>query len=206
MPAAPIKLTERKRQAIVDAAVEEFRLAGFEGTSMDRIAANAGVSKRTVYNHFPSKELLFSEILEQLWESSLSKVGEPYRADVPLDQQLSRLLMQKLELLADPSFIDLARVAMAEIIRSPDRARDIVCRMGQKEGGVLAWLRAAAADDDRLDVPDPEFAAQQLEGLVKGFAFWPQVTMAQPPLAAAEGKRVVDGAVAMFLAHYLRKG
>lgn len=66
MPRAPQRLTDRKRDAIVRAAVEEFRASGYEATSMDRIAEAAGVSKRTVYNHFPSKEALFSMILEEL--------------------------------------------------------------------------------------------------------------------------------------------
>ncbi len=45
---APQRLTDRKRQAIVAAAIAEFRDNGFEVTSMDKIAATAGVSKRTV--------------------------------------------------------------------------------------------------------------------------------------------------------------
>lgn len=127
------RLTERKREDIVRAAVEEFRTAGYEATSMDRIAQAAGVSKRTVYNHFPSKEELFALMLEQLWASSAASVDLPYRSDLPLTQQLRQLLMQKLELLGDPNFIALARVAMAEIIHAPDRAQDIVCRMDEKE-------------------------------------------------------------------------
>ncbi|HCT25152.1 MAG TPA: TetR family transcriptional regulator, partial [Stenotrophomonas sp.] len=50
MSRAPQRLTDRKREAIVRAAVEEFRASGYEATSMDRIAEVAGVSKRTVYN------------------------------------------------------------------------------------------------------------------------------------------------------------
>ncbi|CUI58491.1 TetR/AcrR family transcriptional regulator [Achromobacter kerstersii] len=205
MPRPPQRLTDRKREAIVRAAVEEFRSAGFEATSMDRIAAAAGVSKRTVYNHFPSKEELFSHILEELWASSIASVDLPYRTDVALDEQLRQLLMQKLALLADPNFIDLARVAMAEIIHSPERAQGIVCRMGEKEGGVTAWIRAAIADGKLTDV-DPDFAGHQLQGLVKSFAFWPQVTLGQPPLGDAESKRVADAAVEMFLGCYGRRG
>jgi TetR/AcrR family transcriptional regulator of autoinduction and epiphytic fitness len=201
MSQAPQRLTDRKREAIVRAAVEEFRTAGYEATSMDRIAAAAGVSKRTVYNHFPSKDELFGLMLEHLWESSAASVDLAYRADLPLDQQLRQLLMQKLALLGDPSFIDLARVAMAEIIHSPERAQGIVCRMGEKEGGVTAWIRAAITDG-RLAEVDPDFAGHQLEGLVKSFAFWPQVTLGQPPLAEAERQRVADSAVAMFLGYY----
>jgi len=201
MPRTPQRLTDRKREAIVRAAVEEFRSSGYEATSMDRIAAVAGVSKRTVYNHFPSKEELFALILEELWQSSVASVELPYRADQPLDVQLLQLLRQKLDLLGDANFIDLARVAMAEIIHSPERAQAIVCRMGEKESGVSAWIRAAIADG-RLRQVDPEFAGHQLQGLVKSFAFWPQVTMGQAPLAQAERTRVAESAVAMFLGFY----
>ncbi|MEN5287475.1 TetR/AcrR family transcriptional regulator [Stenotrophomonas lactitubi] len=201
MSRAPQRLTDRKREAIVRAAVEEFRSAGYEATSMDRIAAVAGVSKRTVYNHFPSKEELFALILEELWQSSVASVELPYRADQPLEVQLLQLLRQKLDLLGDANFIDLARVAMAEIIHSPERAQAIVCRMGEKESGVSVWIRAAIADG-RLREVDPEFAGHQLQGLVKSFAFWPQVTMGQAPLAPAERTRVAESAVAMFLGFY----
>ena len=44
----------------------------------------AGVSKRTVYNHFPSKDELFAEILLRLWESSSARMAIPYRPDAPL--------------------------------------------------------------------------------------------------------------------------
>lgn len=205
MSRPPQRLTDRKREAIVRAAVDEFRAAGYEATSMDRIAAAAGVSKRTVYNHFPSKDALFGQILQQLWESSTAGVELPYRADMPLDVQLRQLLMQKLDLLADPNFIDLARVAMAEVIHSPERAQEIVCRMGEKESGVTTWIRAALADG-RLVELDADFASHQLQGLVKGFAFWPQVTLSQPPLGDAERARVADSAVAMFLGCYARRG
>lgn len=202
-PQRPQRLTDRKRAAILRAAVEEFRSAGFEATSMDRIAAAAGVSKRTVYNHFPSKDELFGLTLEHLWNSSADSEDLAYRPDLPLDQQLRQLLMQKLALLGDASFIDLARVAMAEIIHSPERAQAIVCRMGEKESGVTAWIRAAIADG-RLAKVDADFAGHQLQGLVKSFAFWPQVTLGQPPLALAERQRVADSAVAMFLGCYAR--
>ena len=143
-------------------------------------------------------------MLEQLWDSSASSVDLAYRPDLPLDQQLKQLLMQKLELLGDANFIDLARVALAEIIHSPERAQGIVCRMGEKESGVTTWIQAAIADG-RLAEVDPDFAGHQLQGLVKSFAFWPQVTLGQAPLNPGERQRVADSAVAMFLGCYQRR-
>jgi TetR/AcrR family transcriptional regulator of autoinduction and epiphytic fitness len=195
------RLTDRKRAAIIAAAIEEFLAAGFDATSMDRIAARAGVSKRTVYNHFESKEALFAAILQQLWNASDAVEAPAYRADKPLRAQLLRLLSRKLSLLNDDAFLSLARVAIAAGIHSPERARDMVARMGEREEDLTVWIRAAAADG-RLKTPDPQFASQQLQGLVKAFAFWPQVTMGQPRLSQREQKDVAESAADMFLARY----
>ena len=69
-----VRLTDRKRQAIVDAAIAEFREHGFEVANMDRIAGRAQVSKRTVYNHFSGKDALFRAVYEAVQEETTSRV------------------------------------------------------------------------------------------------------------------------------------
>ncbi|MUV15741.1 TetR/AcrR family transcriptional regulator [Noviluteimonas gilva] len=197
----PSRLTDRKRAAIVDAAVAEFRQSGFAATSMDKIAASAGVSKRTVYNHFPSKEALFAQILEQMWERSIEGLDLVYRKDRPLRDQLLELLQQKLELLRDENYSELARVAIAAGLHAPELARELVTRMGNREEGLTTWIRAAAADG-RLKTDDPLFAAMQMHALVKGFAFWPQIALGQPLLTLVQQKKAAESAVDMFLAYY----
>ena len=73
--------------------------------------------------------------------------------------------------------------------------------MGEREEDLTVWIRAASADG-RLKTPDPVFASSQLQALVKAFAFWPQVTMGQPPLSADEQRQVAESAADMFLARY----
>jgi TetR/AcrR family transcriptional regulator, regulator of autoinduction and epiphytic fitness len=197
----PLRLTDRKRAAVIAAAIEEFLAAGFDATSMDRVAARAGVSKRTVYNHFPSKEALFAAILRQLWDASDAGEAPTYSPSQPLRAQLLQLLLKKLSLLNDEAFLALARVAIGAGIHSPERAREMMTRMGEREEDLTVWIRAAAADG-RLKTADPVFASHQLQGLVKAFAFWPQVTMGQPPLGKAEQTHVAESAVDMFLARY----
>ncbi|WP_029218389.1 TetR/AcrR family transcriptional regulator C-terminal domain-containing protein [Xanthomonas cassavae] len=68
---------------------------------------------------------------------------------------------------------------------------------------ITTWLRAALTDG-RLAPVDPEFASQQLQSLIKGFAFWPQLAFGQPPLSAAQQAQVAESALAMFLALYWR--
>ncbi|RLU10190.1 TetR family transcriptional regulator [Pseudomonas prosekii] len=198
---APLRLTDRKREAIIQAAIAEFRAHGFDITSMDRIAATADVSKRTVYNHFPSKEELFAEILNQLWARVTAEQETPYSPDQPLRDQLRQILMAKVQMMGDDNFLDLARVAIAATIHSPERAQNMITRMGEREEGLTVWIRAAQADG-RLKSVAPEFAAQQVQGLLKSFAFWPQVSMGQNGLSPEVQSTVVESAMDMFLACY----
>lgn len=64
---------ETTRQAILGAAAALFGEAGFAATSMDRIAAEAGVAKGAVYHHFPSKEAVFEAVFD---ETSRALAGE----------------------------------------------------------------------------------------------------------------------------------
>ncbi|MHC8349378.1 TetR/AcrR family transcriptional regulator [Pseudomonas sp. RT4P38] len=198
---APQRLTDRKREAIIQAAIAEFRANGFDITSMDKIAATAGVSKRTVYNHFPSKEELFAEILNQLWARVTAEQETLYHPDLPLRDQMRRMLMAKMQMLGDDNFLDLARVAIAATIHSPERAQNMVARMGEREEGLTVWIRSAQADG-RLKPVAPEFAAQQIQGMLKSFAFWPQISMGLPGLSAEMQSTVVESALDMFLACY----
>lgn len=195
------RLTDRKRDAIVQAAVAEFRAYGFEATSMDKVAATAEVSKRTLYNHFASKDALFAEILVQLWDRSATLLDRTYRPDQPLHEQLSALLLQKVAMLSGDDFIDLARVAIAATIHAPERAQDMLARLAEKENALLVWIKAAQ-QDGRLKPGDAALMAQQLENLVKGSAFWPQVTMGQPRLGIKAQKQLAAGAADLVLSRY----
>lgn len=200
---APQRLTDRKREAIIQAAIAEFRAHGFEITSMDKIAATAGVSKRTVYNHFPSKEELFAEILNQLWARIIAEPSVSYDRERPLHEQLRLMLREKVQMMADENFLTLARVAIAATIHSPERAQNMIERMGKREEGLTVWIRAAQADG-RLKPVDPEFAAHQVQGLLKAFAFWPQISLGRAALDPDAQNAVAESALEMFLALYQR--
>ncbi len=57
--------TARTRQQIARAALEEFSAQGFARASISNISKRAGVAKGTVYNYFPTKELLFEAVLKE---------------------------------------------------------------------------------------------------------------------------------------------
>jgi TetR/AcrR family transcriptional regulator, regulator of autoinduction and epiphytic fitness len=195
------RLTDRKRDAIVQAAIAEFRANGFEATSVDKVAARAEVSKRTLYNHFASKEELFAAILRILWESSTGELLRAYEPRRPVREQLIELLQGKLAMLADENFLALARVAIAAALHSPERAREMIDRIGEKDSAMLDWIRAAQKHG-ALKAVDAAQAYKQLECLIKGVAFWPQVAMGQPRLTPAAQKKLAAASVDFFLSHY----
>ena len=199
----PTRLTDRKRDAIVQAAIVEFRDNGFEATSVDKVAARAEVSKRTLYNHFPSKDELFAAILHVLWETSASQLERAFEPARPVRDQLLELLNSKLAMLGDENFLALARVAIAAGLHSPERAQGIVARLGEKDGGMLDWVRSAQKHG-ALKEGDAGQAVKQLECLVKGVAFWPQVAMGQPRLTGPAQKKLALATVEMFLAHWAK--
>lgn len=197
----PLRLTDQKREAIVLAAIAEFRDRGFEVTSMDRIAARAQVSKRTVYNHFPSKEELFAEILQRLWICAAPRPDAAYSAERGLREQLRDLLQVKMDTLNDSNFLDLARVVLGATMHSPDRAQDWMNRLNEREETFTVWIRAAQ-QDGRLKTVDPDFAASQIHALLKAFAFWPQLTLNAPLLDEQKRHDVVESALDLFLGWY----
>ena len=203
MTTAPLRQTDRKREAIIQAAISEFRSQGFDATSMDKIAATAEVSKRTVYNHFPSKEDLFTAILLQLWKSAAAQNELTYQHERPLKEQLVEFLKGKMRMCCDVNFIDLVRVAVAATIHTPDRTRDMVERLNSQEGGIVAWIKAAQADG-KLKAGDPNLMGDMLQGQLKAVAFWPQIGMGQAMLSTAQQKQVIQLTADMFLLYYAK--
>ncbi|MEM7117123.1 MAG: TetR/AcrR family transcriptional regulator [Chloroflexota bacterium] len=191
----------RKKTAVIKAATEEFLTYGFYGTSMDRIAEAANVSKRTVYDHFPSKEDLFQAIADKI----LQRIGEmpshPYAREKPLDEQLLEIGNTFATTITDKGFIKLSRVVIGRFIQTSDSAHRTARAHTRLRQDMLAFFKAGKRDG-RLNIANPEQAATKFAGLIKETAFWPAVTVGQAPISSRQRKAVVKSAVDMFLAHY----
>jgi len=71
---------EQRRRQLLDVACEVFAAGGFHTTAMDDVATAAGVTKPVLYQHFPSKRALFSELLEDIGRRLLDAFIEPVDA------------------------------------------------------------------------------------------------------------------------------
>ncbi|WP_231872302.1 MULTISPECIES: TetR/AcrR family transcriptional regulator [unclassified Oleiphilus] len=193
--------SELKREAIIDAARKAFKEYGVDATSMDKLAEIAQVSKRTVYNHFDSKEALVMYLLKDLWDQAMVKIDVHYDAVSPLGEQLTALLKQEVNLVGDKEYIDLARVALGHFLFQPEALQKELEKFDDEDTALTLWLESASKDK-RLNLHDTELAFTQLHNLIKGSCFWPQVVQIAPVLSEPEKQALVRETVDMFLARY----
>src|SRR5258705_2057994 len=73
-----------RRQAILDAALEEFAGRGFEATRLDDVARRAGIAKGTIYLYFRDKESLFQELVRTMLSPVVGTLLEPRIAELPV--------------------------------------------------------------------------------------------------------------------------
>lgn len=167
--AAKTRGHQRKRVAILSAARAEFLLSGFEAAGVDAIAARAGVSKQTLYNHFGSKEALFSQVVDQVVESVHERLaeGEPAAASViESAETLADFLMRE-------ETVSLYRLALLENERHPDLARQLNQRA---EAPLVDRVRQAVRADRSLEDAQVEAITAGIVGGVKHVTLWPRLT------------------------------
>lgn len=195
------KLSEIKREHIIEAAVSEFKTSGFSATSMDRIAATANVSKRTVYNHFESKEALFQAITRELCERATQISQHTYDPGVPVKIQLQDIAAQEIALLTSAEFLDTVKMITSESLASPELTHTIFENFQDSSIGVVKWIQKAVKDG-QLAVTDPVRAGKQFLALIEAFALWPQLYGFKPVPKKKEQQVIIDSAVEMFLCSY----
>ena len=195
------KLTELKREDIIEAAVGEFKAHGYHATSMDSIAAAAKVSKRTVYNHFDNKEKLFQAITQELFDRAIQVSEYPYDPDIPIREQLQRIAEHVMALLSSEDFLGLARVITSESLGSPELTKANFDEFQESAIGVVKWIKQAT-NDGKLKVTDPIDGGKQFLALIETFAFWPQLFSYKPIPSKKKQKAIIDSAIDIFLNTY----
>ncbi|GAA3012902.1 TetR/AcrR family transcriptional regulator [Kitasatospora sp. NPDC006786] len=193
-----------KRKAITQAATAVFGREGYVRASMDAIAAEAGVSKRTVYNHFADKETLFLSVALQnsaeLTERIRELMAKYLDRVVELRQDLIDFAVQRARaVLSAGEHGALGRAIRAEVANIPADVLEAWLEAGpiasQRD---LAQHFAALAERGLLTVGDAALAAEQFTLLTfHGIAersFWGAL-----PVADEEVERIAAAGVDAFL-------
>ncbi len=165
-PGRPKDLT--KRAAILDAAKRLFVLQGFDGVSMDQIAAEAGVSKLTVYSHFGDKDRLFAEAVRAHCEQGMpTRLFEP-DPEVPLRERLSEIGEAFFAMIMTPEAIAGHRILCSpQTTGSPMPAMFWEAGPQRVQDAFTALLERRIAAGE-LEIDDPARAASQFFTLLKG--------------------------------------
>ncbi|MFC5571517.1 TetR/AcrR family transcriptional regulator [Lysobacter yangpyeongensis] len=201
-PAAPGRPKDLgKRAAILDAAKRMFTAHGFERVSMDQIAAEAGVSKLTVYSHFGDKETLFSEAISAKCEEQLAQGLFAVDPDSSLRERLVGIGRAFVALINSEEALAIHRVVTTQ--PPPVKLGQLFWNAGPRRvqeafEGLLRHEVAAGA----LDIPDVHRAASQFFCLLKGEMHMLLLCGCIDCIDAGEAEAHVQATVDMFLRAY----
>ncbi|MFI0464805.1 TetR/AcrR family transcriptional regulator [Saccharopolyspora sp. 5N102] len=196
-----------KRRAIEQAARKVFGREGYTRASVDAIAAEAQVSKRTIYNHFADKEQLFlsvaldgahevTDAIARLMELHLRKI-------VDLEEDLVAFCRDRVAAVAEfPDHFALVRTLEAEVTRIPPAVLEKWLAAGpQSAHERLAPYLRKIADNGLLEFDDAERAALHLNVLAIT-AVLQRTFYGSMPIPQAEADELIVSGVRAFLRLY----
>jgi len=193
-----------KRNAILDAAKRLFLIDGFDGVSMDQIAAGAGVSKLTVYSHFGDKETLFGAAVKAYCEQHLPPLMFVPDPATPLRERLLAIANAFYEMVSSPEAIQIHR-----LLCSPQVAQSPLSKMFWEAGpqrlhDEFTALLQRRVEAGELEIDDVPRAAPQFFCLVKGEPHALLMFGCGAP-GRTEVRAHIDASVTMFLRAYARR-
>ncbi|MGH9398541.1 MAG: TetR/AcrR family transcriptional regulator [Terriglobia bacterium] len=201
--------SEKKRRAILEAAMSVFLKSGYLGASMDEIASIARVSKQTVYKQFSSKEALFVGIVT----SMTGTAGDAVHNNVPelaendeLSEYLQMYAFRQLTVVLTPPILQLRRLVIGEVSRFPELARVLYERGPQRAMVIFATILEQLAARGLLKIDDPKTAASHFNWLVMSEPLNRAMLLGDEaiPKPAALRRHVAES-VRVFLAAYGHK-
>jgi AcrR family transcriptional regulator len=194
---------ERKRQAIVAAARVIFVRHGYDA-GMDLIADAAGVSKVTIYNHFGSKEQLFTEVISEAFEQAVGGSAEQALTGLTgaedLRERLTGLARGWVTGITRPEVTDLRLLVIGVARRFPELARTWLERTPRHFAPLIATALRDLSARGHLDVPDPDLAVIQFYALT----VYPHIvrSMFGISLDQRATEDLLTSGVDMFLSYY----
>ncbi|MCU0904685.1 MAG: TetR/AcrR family transcriptional regulator [Tabrizicola sp.] len=208
MTDAPPPRAQRNRSRILTAAQTAFLSAGYEQTSMDAVAAVAGVAKQTVYAHFGSKEALFIAMTDRMIDAAVaaqSAAAPDPGPDTPIADWLLDHARAQLLTATNRDLMQLRRVAIAEAERFPQVGAAVFEAGPARAIARLARIFAAWQESRQLNAPDPGQAAAVFNWLIMGGPASEAMLLGAPRF---DGQKSVENhaqeCVRVFLAAYGR--
>ena len=162
--------SEAKTEAILKGAIQEFLAHGYAGSSMDKIAKAAKVSKATVYSHFGDKENLFNAVMQDLVKDKFQTImglDKPQSLEKNPKLVLSEMATRMLEnSKRDRTFQDFIRIIIGESGRFPELAQAYVRNLAKP---AIETLTQYFTSHPELKLDDPEATVRVMIGTLVYF-------------------------------------
>jgi len=191
----------------MDAARTLFLRKGHAGTTMEEIAAHAGITKRTLYNLFADKDALFTRIVAEViavagafardLRDEFSALTTTAQVRTALDGLARRLALR----VVSPDVVALRRLLIGEASAFPSLAEEYFDRAPRQVIEALADGFALLARRKLLRVPSPRRAASQFAYLAVGELLDRAMLVGSTPSRAQVLAWARDG-VETFMARY----
>jgi AcrR family transcriptional regulator len=181
-------------------AQRRFLTLGYSETTLEGIAQEASVAKKTLYHHFGSKAGLFTRILDTLCSKWVAELNDIVLSSRQPEQVLNSVAQHLLDVGTRSEMIGLHRLFLIEAQRFPDLVRNIYDKRGALRGmePLSEYLRGAIAVG-ALRLDDVPLATEQFVQLVLGgIRVRLLLGLARRP-HADERRRIARQAVTIFL-------
>ena len=187
-----------KTAAILEGAMRVFLEQGYAGTTMDKVASAAGVSKPTVYNHFQDKEALFNALMEKLvLENEWAKCPVPLAlqnfSSEPANIVLKRIANEVIDKCTNSSEqMTFIRLVIGESGRFPELSKSFVTNMDKPIIDALTNYFTSQ------NIPTPEVAARMFMGTLVFFLMTSEM-MGGKDIIPIERDYFVDNLISMIM-------
>lgn len=191
-----------KRQAILEAAKNLFLQKGFEGSSMDAIAKEAGVSKLTVYNHFHDKENLFVAAVEAHCENQLPALEFDLKPEIPIEMALLKIASRFQGIIYSEEGLELHRLMCGSTKQNPSLVRNFYQAGPARVLAHMTRLLAQADAQSKLRIPDNKLAAEHFLSLLSGCLHMRVLFEVEAKPTPAQLQTLAEKAVKRFVIAY----
>jgi TetR/AcrR family transcriptional regulator, mexJK operon transcriptional repressor len=187
------------RDRILDAAAELFLTEGYGSTTIESVAARAGISKRTFYDRFDDKAAVFAAVVHRIIEQLRPPRGVPLLEGANVHDVLRRLAGLILRAALSPHAVALHRLVTAESARFPELVRAVNTEGGAREAtALIAGLLSRELPDPRFTAAAHAFAAEQFLHMVVAVPQRRAMGLGTP-MTPAELDTWADNVVTLFL-------
>ncbi|MXO91703.1 TetR family transcriptional regulator [Altererythrobacter aquaemixtae] len=193
---------EAKRAAIIEAASLSFFNVGFAATAIEQVAANAGVSKVTIYNHFGDKRGLFAASVDRECENMRGHFSIDFTGGEDLPALFRRIGEAMVAFLSRPEMIQFDRRIAAETEHDPEIGAAFLNAGPHRMKSAFIALLDRLVSAGRLQIEDTGLAAEQFVSMCKGMGDLERRFGAEVDPQRDQDR--IAGAVDVFLKAYSR--